>query len=180
VLLRAILFDVGHTPDHHPRQFVSYFRSYRDDKGGLQLAVAVLAVLTTLKSCDVLFAIYLQREFHSRLTNSRRQRHHLAQLRRAVRRPAQRGFVELLDRGVVANRKYLDGRRPRFSTPQKLTVFVQGATINILVQAYFCFRLNAISKKWYVVAPAVALCVFSYIAAIINVRSCIVSPFSIV
>ncbi|KAJ7285105.1 hypothetical protein C8J57DRAFT_1290455 [Mycena rebaudengoi] len=125
ILLQGVLFC----------QFVSYFRSYRDDKGGLQLAVAVLAVLTTLKSCDVFAVIW-------------------------------HNFVVLfgdLPSAVLLNFSIAAW----WQTGNTL----MGATINIFVQAYFCFRLNAISKKWYVVAPAAALCVFSYIAAIINVRS---------
>ncbi|KAJ7285101.1 hypothetical protein C8J57DRAFT_709572 [Mycena rebaudengoi] len=130
ILLQGVLFC----------QFVSYFRSYRDDKGGLQLAVAVLAVLTTLKSCDVFAVIW-------------------------------HNFVVLfgdLPSAVLLN----------FSTAAwwQTGSTLMGATIDILVQAYFCFRLYVISKKWYVVAPAAALCVFSYIAAIISMYYIATAP----
>ncbi|KAJ7642042.1 hypothetical protein FB45DRAFT_1054383 [Roridomyces roridus] len=38
------------------------------------------------------------------------------------------------------------------------------ATIDLYVQSYFCYRLWAVSNKWFVVAPIVAIFIFAYLA----------------
>jgi hypothetical protein len=58
----------------------------------------------------------------------------------------------------------------------KLTVFAQTGIIALTVQTYFCFRLYAISKKWYVAAPVMALCVFSFLGAVIEVSVATLRP----
>jgi hypothetical protein len=53
---------------------------------------------------------------------------------------------------------------------------VQGAIIGLLVQAYFCQRLYAISKRWWVTAPIMALVVFSFVGVIASVG--VPTPYS--
>ncbi|KAJ7221943.1 hypothetical protein C8J57DRAFT_1593707 [Mycena rebaudengoi] len=109
-------------------QFVNYFSWYRDDKQGLKLSVGVLALLTTLKSCQAFVVVW---------TN----------------------FVEYF--GDLGGAVFLN-----FTAWWQAGNNLMGAIIGLLVQAYFCQRLYAISKRWWVTAPIMALVVFSFVGVI--------------
>ncbi|KAK0501793.1 hypothetical protein EDD18DRAFT_1144412 [Armillaria luteobubalina] len=44
------------------------------------------------------------------------------------------------------------------------------ALISFYVQCYFCYRLWAVSERWWVVLPIVMVCIFAIIAAILTVQ----------
>jgi hypothetical protein len=47
----------------------------------------------------------------------------------------------------------------------------QVALIGLYVQSYFCWRLYAISKKWWIVTPIASLFLFAVLAIVIAVSS---------
>ncbi|KAJ7275098.1 hypothetical protein C8J57DRAFT_1592801, partial [Mycena rebaudengoi] len=132
ILLQGILFC----------QFINYFSWYRDDKRGLRLAVAFLALMTVLKSCQAFAVVWVN---------------------------FVRYFGDL--RGAVVL---------NFTAWWQAGNGVMTGIIALTVQTYFCFRLYAISKKWYVAAPVMALCVFSFLGAVIEVSvAALRAPFGI-
>ncbi|PBK60652.1 hypothetical protein ARMSODRAFT_1090226 [Armillaria solidipes] len=44
------------------------------------------------------------------------------------------------------------------------------ALISFYVQCYFCYRLWAVSERWWVVLPIILVCIFAIIAAILTVQ----------
>ncbi|KAJ7221944.1 hypothetical protein C8J57DRAFT_244890 [Mycena rebaudengoi] len=120
ILLQGVLFC----------QFVNYFSWYRDDKQGLKLSVAVLALLTILKSCQAFVVVWIN-------------------------------FVEYF--GDLRGAVFLN-----FTAWWQAGNTLMAALIGLLVQAYFCWRLYAISKKWWIAAPIMALVVFSFVGIIVS------------
>ncbi|KAJ7702761.1 hypothetical protein B0H17DRAFT_1042948 [Mycena rosella] len=119
LLLQGVLFC----------QFVSYITYYRDDKGSFRIAVAVLALLTTLKSIHAFAIMWIQYIVY---------------------------FGDLPGAILLNYTTWWQSGNP-----------LMVAIIGVYVQAYFCFRLWVISKRWYVVAPIATLFFFAFLAIVV-------------
>ncbi|KAJ7032022.1 hypothetical protein C8F04DRAFT_1360134 [Mycena alexandri] len=110
-------------------QFVNYYTHYGDDKGPLRIIVAILALLTLLKSIQAFAIIWIQ-------------------------------FITYfgdLQGAILLNYTTWQSGNP-----------LMVALIGLYVQSYFCFRLWAISKKLYVVAPIFLLFLFAFLAIVVG------------
>ncbi|KAF7362973.1 hypothetical protein MVEN_00648900 [Mycena venus] len=103
------------------KQFVNYYNWYPDDSRGLRIAVAVLCLLSVLKSAETL-CVLLQPSTTLSLTTG--------------------GW---------------------WDTANPLMV----ACIDFYVQCFYLYRLWGISKRWWVVAPILALFIFAMVAIVL-------------
>ncbi|KAJ6557929.1 hypothetical protein B0H19DRAFT_1261506 [Mycena capillaripes] len=131
-----LVFRPGLVP--HSPQFVSYFSWYSDDKRGLKIVVAVLVLLTVLKSIQAFAVIWIM-------------------------------FIKFF--GDIQGAILLDFTAWwQSGTPLMASISISFGVglIGSYVQSYFCFRLWVISKKWYVVAPIVAVFLFALLSIVVG------------
>ncbi|KAJ6450920.1 hypothetical protein C8R45DRAFT_1125358 [Mycena sanguinolenta] len=112
-------------------QFVNYYNWYPNDSRGLRIAVAILCLLSVLKSVESFATLWIFLIKHF-------------------------GDIQYAIQSSVTG--WWDTGNP----------LMVGA-VNFYVQCYFCSRLWAISKRWYVVGPILVLYVFAQLAMILGV-----------
>ncbi|KAJ7244657.1 hypothetical protein B0H12DRAFT_1188153 [Mycena haematopus] len=110
-------------------QFVNYFNWYPDDSRGLRIAVAVLCLLSVLKSIETFAALWIFLINHF-------------------------GDIEY-DLNLTTTGWW--------DTANPLMV----ACIDFYVQCFYLHRLWGISRRWWVVAPIVALFSFALVAIVL-------------
>ncbi|KAJ6557916.1 hypothetical protein B0H19DRAFT_1376470 [Mycena capillaripes] len=119
-------------------QFVSYFSWYSDDKRGLKIVVAILVLLTVLKSIQAFAVIWIM-------------------------------FIKFfgdIQGAILLN--YTTWWQSGTPLMASISISFGVGLIGSYVQSYFCFRLWAISKKWYVVAPIVAVFLFALLSIVVG------------
>ncbi|KAK0226698.1 hypothetical protein IW262DRAFT_1457949 [Armillaria fumosa] len=125
-------------------QFFNYYAWYgKSDTWKFTTAVGALAVMTTLKTIQALYAYF---SFYSYRAN-----HHRSTI------------VWVQD--IVYFDDLNSALQMRFSVWYQMGNAIMVALIAFYVQCYFCYRLWAISTRYWVVAPILFLYVFSVGAA---------------
>ncbi|KAJ7882402.1 hypothetical protein B0H14DRAFT_3433513 [Mycena olivaceomarginata] len=107
-------------------QFVNYYSWYPDDSRGLHIAVAVLCLLSVLKSAETFASLWIFLINH---------------------------FGNIEYDLSLSTTGWWDTANP-----------LMVACIDFYVQCFYLYRLWAISKRWWVVAPIFAFFIFSMVA----------------
>ncbi|KAK0433444.1 hypothetical protein EV421DRAFT_1433402 [Armillaria borealis] len=127
-------------------QFSNYY-SWCDNKDGLRMkiAVGVLALLTTLKSVQVSIVWIQEIEYFNNIQGVLALPH----------------VFNLITQAMYSHRSrttawYVIGN-----------VLMQVAVISFYVQCFFCYRLYALSKMWWIAAPIMVIYVLGLTSAIV-------------
>ncbi|PBK77722.1 hypothetical protein ARMSODRAFT_1010359 [Armillaria solidipes] len=115
-------------------KFANYFTWYGSTDGyKLTLSVAILALITTLKSVQALLVYVLQTQ-------------------------APTDTLAIVPLHVYPLPQHLFSYSPTFLRPGNPLIV---SLISLYVQSYFCYRLYVVSKRWWIVMPVLVLYLFS-------------------